>query len=120
MDKLEKMFTKQREFMDMLREHDVLPEFPVDLTTKSGQRLIRETLLNMIEELMEASFELRNKVHKISDDRALDFPHYKEELGDAFAYFIETCMLSGISADELYDEYVRKNTIVKKRVEDGY
>jgi NTP pyrophosphatase (non-canonical NTP hydrolase) len=119
-DRLDSMFEKQHEFMDMLREHDVLPEFPVDLTTKPGQRLIRETLLNMIEELMEASFELRNKVHKITDDRVLNLPHYKEELGDAFAYFIEACILSGFSASDLYEEYSRKNLIVKKRVESGY
>lgn len=119
-DKLEKAFTKQREFMDMLREHDRLPEFPVDLTTKQGQRLIRETILNMIEELMESSFCLRNKMHRLTDAKEFDFEHYREELGDAFAYLLEVFILSGISPEDLYDEYSRKNMIVKKRLSDGY
>jgi NTP pyrophosphatase (non-canonical NTP hydrolase) len=97
-----------------------MPEYPIDLTTKQGQRFIRETILNMIEELMEASFCLRNKMHKLTDDKELDFEHYREELGDAFAYFIEVCILSGISADDLYGEYSRKNQIVKQRILDGY
>lgn len=119
-DKLDRAFVLQRTFMDMLREHDKLPEFPVDLTTKPGQRLIRETILNLIEELMEASFCLRNKVHRLTDDRTFDRAHYVEELGDAFAFLLEVCVLSGIDANELYDEYSRKNVAVKKRLEDGY
>lgn len=119
-DKLEKAFLKQNEFMMMLREHDRLPEFPVDLTTKPGQRLIRETILNLIEELMESSFCLRNKMHRLTDATELDFEHYREELGDAFAYFLEVLILSGINADDLYREYSRKNQIVKKRLDDGY
>lgn|SRR5574337_234923 len=119
-DQLEKAFSLQREFMDMLVENDKLPEYPVDLTTKPGQRLIKETVWNMVEELAEASFTLKNRMHKLSDDTALDFPHYLEELGDAFAYFIEICHLSGITADRLYEEYARKNWVVRERLRNGY
>jgi NTP pyrophosphatase (non-canonical NTP hydrolase) len=119
-DKLDKVFVKQREFVDMLVEHDKFPEYPVDLTTKPSQRLAKEIILNLIEELMEASFTLKNRQHKLTDDRELDFEHYREELGDAFAYFIELCLISGISADDLYNEYARKNQIVKQRLADGY
>ena len=119
-DSLAKAFLKQKEFMDMLVEHDKMPEYPVDLTSKPGQRLIKECVWNMVEELAEASFTLKNRVHKLSDDRELDFAHYKEELGDAFAYFLEICILSGITADDLYNEYSRKNHIVKGRLTSGY
>lgn len=119
-DRLEKAFAKQREFMDMLVENDKLPEYPVDLTTKPGQRLIKETVWNMVEELAEASFTLKNRMHKLSDDSAVDTEHYVEELGDAFAFFIEICHLSGITADRLYEEYSRKNQIVRQRLRDGY
>jgi NTP pyrophosphatase (non-canonical NTP hydrolase) len=119
-DMLEKAFMLQREFMDMLVEHDKMPEYPVDLTSKPGQRLIKECVWNMVEELAEASYTLKNRQHKLSDDRELDFAHYKEELGDAFAYLIEICHLSGISAEDLYDEYRRKNAIVKERLSNGY
>lgn len=106
--------------MSMLVEHDKLPEYPVDLTTKPGQRLIKECVWNMVEELAEASFTLKNRQHKLSDDTDLDFPHYLEELGDAFAFFLEVCILSGITAEQLYEEYSRKNAAVKKRLQDGY
>lgn len=119
-DKLDKVFLKQNEFMSMLREYDKLPEYPVDLTTKPGQRLIKEMMWNLSEELAEASYTLKNRVHKLSDDTEVDYAHYKEELLDAFAYLVEICILSGISANEFYEEYSRKNAIVKKRLEEGY
>lgn len=119
-DKFDKAFTLQREFMDMLVEHDKMPEYPVDLTSKPGQRLIKECVWNMVEELAEASYTLKNRQHKLSDDRELDFAHYKEEIGDAFAYLIEICHLSGITAEDLYIEYARKNHIVKNRLKTGY
>lgn len=119
-DKLDKVFLNQKEFMDMLVEHDKFPEYPVDITTKPGQRFIKECVWNMVEELAEASFTLKNRQHKLTDDSDLDVAHYREELGDAFAYFIEICLLSGISADDLYDEYSRKNQIVRQRLRDGY
>lgn len=119
-DKLDKIFFKQKEFMDMLLEYDKLPEFPVDLSTKPGQRLIKETVWFLVEELAEASFTLKNRVHKISDDSEVNFDHYKEELIDAFSYLVEIFLLSGISANDLYEEYSRKNLIVKERLLKGY
>jgi NTP pyrophosphatase (non-canonical NTP hydrolase) len=117
---LEDIFKRQAKFMEELRQNDKIPEYPVDLTTKPGQRLIKETLFNQIEELMEASFTLKNKMHRISDVKVLDMGHYKEELGDALAYFVEVCILSGISSKEIYEEYCRKNQIVIERLRSGY
>lgn len=119
-DKLEDAFQKQREFMEMLVEADKLPEFPIDLTTKYGQRQIKEIVWNLVEELAEASFTLKNRMHRVTDHTDLDFEHYREELGDAFAFFLEICLMSGISPHELHAEYLRKNAIVKKRLEGGY
>lgn len=119
-DMLTEIFDRQRAFMTQLKDNDILPEWPVDLTTKGGQRLIKEFIFNTVEELAEASFTLKNKAHKMSDDRKVDLDHYKEELGDALAYFVEICILSGFSAKEIFDEYLRKNGIVKTRLETGY
>lgn len=105
--------------MDMLVEHDRLPEYPVDLTTKQGQRLIKEYVWNAVAELAEASQTLRNRNHVIKDVPELDFKHYLEELGDAFAFFMEVCILSNISPEMLYDEYVRKNMIVRQKLLDS-
>lgn len=119
-DRLEDMFERQTAFMEELRRNDKLPEWPVDLTTKPGQRLIKETIFNTIEELAEASFTLKNRMHKLSDDRTLDIDHYKEELGDALAYFLEIVILSGFTAKELHEEYKRKNQVVFDRLRNGY
>ena len=75
-DMLEDVFERQERFMLELKDNDKMPEWPIDLTTKPGQRLIKETIYNLVEELMEASFTLKNKMHRISDDRSLDLDHY--------------------------------------------
>lgn len=119
--RLEEIFELQTRFMERLREHDRLPEWPVDLTSKPGQRLIKEMIFNAIEELCEASFTLKNRFHKLQDDRKLDIDHYKEELmADAFAFLVEVCVLSGFTAKELFAEYKRKNAVVTERLERGY
>jgi hypothetical protein len=119
-DMLEDIFERQLEFMEELKSNDKLPEWPIDLTTKNGQRIIKETVFNMIEELAEASFTLKNKTHRVSDVRSLDIDHYKEELADAFAYFVEVCIFSGIDPIELHSEYCRKNKVVIDRLKNGY
>lgn len=119
-DSFKKMFSKQEEFMRLLEERDILPPWPVDLTTKQGQRMIKEIAHDMHNELWEATYTLKNKLHKLSDDREFDREHYKEELGDTFAFFMEICILSGIGAEEMIEEYYRKNNIVKERFENGY
>ena len=119
-DMLRDAFRRQGEFMELLRDHDRMPEWPVDMTSKPGQRIIREVSFNMIEELFEAIFTLKNKMHRLTDVRVFDFEHYREEMGDAFAYFMEICLMSDISPDDLYNEYCRKNDIVKERLKKGY
>lgn len=119
-DKLDEIFKRQIEFMELLKQNDRIPEWPVDLTSKNGQRYIKENVWNMVEELAEASFTLKNRTHRLTDARLVDVDHYREELGDAFAYFIEICVFSGISPDELFNEYCKKNAVVKARLENGY
>lgn len=119
-DRLEEMFERQTAFMELLRENDKMPEYPVDMTSKPGQRLIKETLFNCMEEAFEASYTLKNRMHRLTDARLIDLDHYKEELGDALAYFIEVIILSGITPEELFQEYKRKNQIVIDRLKKGY
>lgn len=119
-DKLERAFFLQEEFMTLLEQNDRLPPWPIDLTTKSGQRMIKEITNELHGEIWEATHTLKNKAHRLTDDRSFDFDHYLEELGDAFAYFLETCIMSGITSDMLMREFERKNQVVKKRLMDGY
>jgi hypothetical protein len=119
-DKWKKMFSLQEENMRVLEERDVLPPWPIDLTTKNGQRMIKEIINDCHGELWEATYTLKNKVHKMQDDTDFDREHYKEELMDALAYLLETCILSGFDAEEMFSEFSRKNRIVKERFENGY
>ena len=119
-DRLEEVFNRQVELMKLLKDGDKLPEWPIDLTSKYGQRLIKELIWALVEEMAEASFILKNRSHRFTDHTDVDFAHFKEELADAFSYFMEICVYAGIEADELYEEYCRKNHVVKKRVQDGY
>lgn len=118
-DKLNRAFLLQKEFMDMLVEHDRLPEYPVDLTTKAAQRLLKEYISNTVFELAEAAQTLRNRNHVIKDVPEFDRAHYLEELGDAFAFLMEVLILSDISPEQLYEEYRRKNQIVRQRLLDS-
>lgn len=119
-DRLEQIFVKQKELMEQLILGDKLPEYPVDITSKHGQRQIKELTWAMVEEMAEASYILKNRTHRFTDHTDVDFAHFKEELGDALAYFIEICVFAGISSEELFQEYCNKNAVVKKRVVDGY
>lgn len=119
-DKLGEIFRRQRELMDALIAEDKLPEYPVDITSKYGQRQIKELTFAMIEEMTEGTYILKNRPHRFTDHTDVDFAHFREELGDALAYFVEICVFAGISPEELYEEYCRKNFIVQKRIKDGY
>lgn len=119
-DRLSDMFRRQREFMDMLRAHGKLPDYPLDLSTKRDQRHVKNCVWDAVEELAEATHHLRNKTHYVGDHAEYDRAAYKEELMDSFAFFMELLIFSDITEDEMYEEYCRKNALVKRRLEEGF
>lgn len=119
-DMLEDIFERQRLLMEDLIVADKLPEYPVDITSKYGQRQIKELVFAMIEEMTEGTYILKNRPHRFTDHSDVDFAHFREELGDALAYFVEICIFAGIDFKELYAEYCRKNAIVRDRIKKGY
>lgn len=119
-DRLSDLFERQRSFMEKLRSRGKLPEFPVDLSTKDGQGWIKQFAWNLVEELGEATHHLRNRLHYVGEHSELDRSSYLEELGDAFAFFMEVLILSGISEDDLYAQFCKKNAFVTRRLEEGY
>lgn len=119
-DMLVDIFRRQAQLMQQLVLADKLPEWPIDLTSKYGQRQIKELIWAMVEEMAEASFILKNRPHRLSEHPELDMDHFREELADALAYFIEICAFAGIGPEELFREYCAKNAIVLRRVRDGY
>ena len=74
-DKLEEMFRLREEFMQLLcdRVEGYYPEWPVDVTKKESQILLRDVTLKGVEEMFEALQELKNaKSHRQTEVPHLD------------------------------------------------
>jgi hypothetical protein len=122
-DKLEEMFGLHEQFMHMLcdRFPGYYPTWPIDVTKKESQILLRDVTLKGVEEMFEALQELKNaKSHRQTDVPHLDREAFLEENVDALKYFFTTLMLVGITPDELHAAYVKKHEKICKRLRDGY
>lgn len=124
-DKLEAIFKRQKELMEkyhpieakagLLQTHDV----PVNMHDPKGQARLKDFAWRITEEIGEAMNCLKNKPWK-QTHMETDVPHYQEELADAFHFFIELLILSGIDAEKMYDLYFRKSEVNKFRQESKY
>lgn len=120
-DHLKKMWDQQFEFMRILQEKRNFPQFPVDITSKKGQQLIKDVRSHLMEELFEAGQHLKNsKSHRETNLPDVDRTAYLEELVDAGHLFIEMLIVSGITLDEFYDAYISKGEINVNRILNGY
>ncbi len=115
------MWDQQRKFMILLQEKRNFPQFPIDLTTKDGQKFVKTITHECMHELFEANLLLKNsKLHRTTDINEFDKELYKEEICDALHYLIEIAILSGINVDELYNSYMKKGEINFNRINEGY
>lgn len=107
--------------MHLLQEKRGFPAFPVDIASKPGQRFCKGVAHEAMGELFEAVQELKNsKGHRATDVQEFDRDHYIEELVDSLHYFMELVIASGVTADELYDAYMKKGDINTQRINGGY
>ncbi len=122
-DKLESMFELRHEFMQLLCERfpGYYPQWPVDVTKKESQILLRDVTLKGVEEMFEALQELKNaKSHRQTEVPHLDREAFLEEIVDAMKYFFTTLRLVGVTPEELHAAYVKKHEKICKRLKDGY
>ena len=120
-DKLKEMWDQQSSFMKLLQQKRNFPEFPVDPTSKSGQKFLKGITHECMHELFEANQALKNsKDHRETDVNDFDREHYLEELVDALHYFFEIAILSGITVDDLHEAYMKKGHVNIQRIENGY
>ena len=118
-DKLEEMFRLREEFMQLLCDQfeGYYPEWPVDVTKKESQILLRDVTLKGVEEMFEALQELKNaKSHRQTEVPHLDREAFLEEIVDAMKYFFTTLKLVGVTPEELHSAYVK----ICHRLNDGY
>lgn len=122
--KLEEMFKLRLSFMNMMKEHipESYPEFPVDITEKSSQQVCRDLALKGVEEMFEALQHLKNwKPHRQTEIKEeLDREEFLEEVVDALNYFFAMLVVTGFNEKELFDAYIKKDTKIRKRLEEGY
>lgn len=90
-----------------------------DLDSRFVQWRLKDLMQRCIEEMMEAANVLKNKPWKQSEVTT-DSVHYYEEIGDALHFFIELCITSGMTAEDLARIYHRKAAVNHFRQESKY
>tara|TARA_R110001583_G_scaffold31043_2_gene106517 strand:+ start:756 stop:1127 length:372 start_codon:yes stop_codon:yes gene_type:complete len=123
MDKLDEMFSLREDFMRQLRNKipESYPEWPLDLSNKSDQQFCRDMALRGVEEMFEALQHLKNwKPHRKTELQDFDRDEFLEEVVDAFNYFFSLIVLTGLSSEDLYNAYIKKDKIIHDRLDSGY
>lgn len=122
-DRLRQMFELRERFMLSLKKKfpDTYPSWPLDLSEKSDQQFCRDMALRGVEEMFEALQHLKNwKPHRQTEMRDFDNEAFLEEVVDAFNYFFSLIILSGSTADDLYNAYIKKDFVIHERLQQGY
>jgi NTP pyrophosphatase (non-canonical NTP hydrolase) len=116
------MFNQQRKHMGAYQEIGHTTPEPHewgDLNSRRIQAALREFAGYTVEELYEAINNLKNKPWK-QTDRPTDVEAFKEELADAWHFFIEFHILAGIDPEEVFRSYFRKTFVNVNRQQNGY
>tara|TARA_X000000368_G_C23002290_1_gene699524 strand:- start:766 stop:1098 length:333 start_codon:yes stop_codon:yes gene_type:complete len=96
-------------------------KWPVNISEKSSQSILRETALKGVEEMFEALQHLKNwKTHRETDMPEIDREEFLEEIVDAFNYFFSLMILIGVDVDEFYNAFNTKDEIIRRRLDKGY
>ncbi|MAI58925.1 MAG: hypothetical protein CML56_08110 [Rhodobacteraceae bacterium] len=122
-DKLEEMFFLRETFMRKIRVKDpeISPDWPVNLSDKKSQQHIRDMALRGVEEMFEALQHLKNwKPHRSTQVTEFNRDEFLEEIVDAFNYFFSVLILVGVSEEDLFQAYKKKDKVIRERVESGY
>ena len=122
-DSLEEMFFLREKFMESLisKFPNENPEWPLDLSLKEHQQYCRDIALRGVEEMFEALQHLKNwKPHRTTEITDFDRSEFLEEVVDAFNYFLSLLVLTGHSAKDLHEAYIKKDRIIHERLEGNY
>lgn len=122
-DSLKEIFKLRKEFMNLINQkfENSYPEWPLDISQKKSQKVLRQTALNGVEEMFEALGHLKNwKSHRVSDVSSIDKEEFLEEIIDAFNYFFSLLILCGVNHEDFVKAFHKKNQIIKNRLENNY
>lgn len=73
----------------------------------SKEEWIQKEVLAIISELSELLAEVNFKWWK--NPKEVNYNNVKEELVDVLHFFISSCLKAGLTSEELYNLYIRKN-----------
>lgn len=121
-DRLQEIFALREEFMrEIADKRGAYGSWPVDISQKKSQQLVREVTLKGVEEIFEALGELKNwKNHRLSEDTSFNRELFLEEMVDSFNYFTAALILLGVDSEEFFKAFLKKDAIIHKRLEEGY
>jgi hypothetical protein len=117
-DRLDDIFELRQEFMAKINEKipGAYPEWPVDLSSKSDQKAVREFAFRGMEELFEALLHLKNWKDHRAGSGEFDREEFVEEMIDAYKYFTAILILMGVDSQEFFECYVNKHNKICDRL----
>lgn len=102
-------WASQVEFMELLQKYRSFPKYPVDISSKSGQKIIKDAIHEAQHEAFEALQHLKNtKSHRLTEVPDVDVDDFVEEIVDAQKYLLEALILAGVSYEKWIDIFNRK------------
>ena len=123
---LEVIFERQRQLLEVYSRietnhlpHVVPGKIPVEINSYMGQDQIKQRFFWTMIEIAEAVDCLKNKPWKQTMVE-VDVDHFREEVADALHFFVEGCILAGITASDLFSLYMRKSEVNKFRQRSKY
>lgn len=120
-DKLKKFWCDQESFMFLLQEKRNFPKYPVDITSKIGQKLIKDIGHDSQHETFEAIQKLRNsKSHRATEISDFELDEFVEEIADATKYLLEMLILAGVSYEQFVEIFEMKTLKNTRRINEGY
>lgn len=122
-DMLSDIFKKRTKFMQLIKEKypNAYKEWPLNISEKSSQVLLRDTALKGVEEMFEALGHLKNwKPHRDTDIPEINREEFLEEIVDAFNYFFSLIILMGVDVNEFYEAFNKKDTVIRSRIKNNY
>lgn len=125
--KLEEIFFLQKELLKGYIEIESLPQYPINIQSKSSQTLVKDFVGRVIEELSE-SYEslmiidstikntirlnkgLKNISEEDSEKILSELQNASEEISDALHFFVELLIYTNITPQDIYDHIKNNST----------
>lgn len=115
---LQDMFANQDYLQTVVYGDGVSPREYLDRDPEFALAFYKDMHIALVDELHEALAEIGWKPWASS--RHFNHDAVKGELVDAFHFFMNLCLVSGVSAQDLINGYIDKSAKNIKRQEDGY